>query len=217
MDAPSHLIGAPILVGTDRYAVTMEPTLFLLTGFPGIGKFTVARSLAKQIEAAGETVRVVDNHWINNPIFGLVAQDGMTPLPSAVWERVGEVAEAVICTVEELTPRAWQVIFTAYLDGVTDTGYAPRLTAVAESRGSVFAPVRLLCDPEENARRIVSSERRDRMKSIDPHEPFRLATDGEPYHPGHPNTLTLDITTMPPDEAAANILAHAVEMAGRHG
>ncbi len=195
----------------------MEATLFLLTGFPGTGKLTVARSLAQQIEAIGETVRVVDNHWINNPIFGLVAQDGMTPLPWTVWERVGEVAEAVIRTVEELTPRGWHVIFTAYLDGVTDTGYAPRLAAVAASRGSVFVPVRLLCDPEENARRIVSSERSDRMKSIDPGEPFRLAADGEPYHPGHPNTLTLDITATPPDDAAAKILTHTVGIAARHG
>ena len=120
-------------MGTGRYPDVMEPTLFLLSGFPGTGKLTVARSLAQQIEAAGETVRVVDNHWINNPIFGLVAQDGMTPLPSTVWDRVGEVAEAVIRTVEELTPRGWHVIFTAYLDGVTDTGYAPRLAAVAAS------------------------------------------------------------------------------------
>ena len=55
------------------------------------------------------------------------------------------------------------------------------------------------------------------MKSIDPDEPFRLAAEGEPYHPGHPNTLTVDITATPPDEAAAQILTHAAEMAARRG
>ena len=64
----------------------MTPTLFLLTGFPGTGKLTVARAMAAQLEDAGQTVRIVDNHWINNPIFGLVAQDGVTPLPEAVWD-----------------------------------------------------------------------------------------------------------------------------------
>ena len=101
----------------DRYRAGVTSNLFLLTGFPGSGKLTVAQALAQQIEAVGDTVRVVDNHWINNPIFGLVAQDGVTPLPREVWARVGEVAEAVIRTVEELTPSTWHVIFTAYLDG----------------------------------------------------------------------------------------------------
>ena len=188
----------------------MRPGLFLLMGFPGTGKLTVAQALARRIETAGETARVVDNHWINNPIFGLVAQDGLTPLPTAVWDRVGEIAEAVTRTVEELTPRSWHIIFTAYLDGVTDTGWFPRLTEVAATRRAVLVPVRLLCDPDENARRIDSAERRQRMKSLDPDEPYRLSATGPPYDPGHPNTFTLDITSMPPDEAAAEILAHAI-------
>ncbi len=188
----------------------MKSRLLLLTGFPGTGKLTVARALAAQLESAGGTARVVDNHWINNPIFGLVAQDGITPLPPSVWDRVGEVAEAVVRTVEELTPTTWHVIFTAYLDGVTDVGTVAKLERVAAARGSVFVPVRLLCDPEENARRIVSPERRDLMKSIDPVEPHRLADKGPPYNPGHQNQLSLDITTLPADAAAKRILEHAL-------
>jgi adenylate kinase len=187
--------------------------LYLLTGFPGSGKFTVARALAEQIEAMGETARVVDNHWINNPIFGLVDQDGITPLPSEVWDRVGEVADAVIRTVEGLTPRSWHVIFTTHLDGVTDRGFVPRLESVAATRGSVFVPVRLLVDPEENARRITSPERRLRMKSVDPEEPFRLAARGEPYDHGHANTVTMDVTDKTPSETAREILALAAQIA----
>ncbi len=70
----------------------MVSFVFLLTGFPGTGKLTVAGALRDLLEADGETVRVVDNHWINNPILGLIDQDGITPLPQGVWERVGEVA-----------------------------------------------------------------------------------------------------------------------------
>ncbi len=123
-------------------------------------------------------------------------------------------ARPLIRTAEEFTPPSWQLIFTAYLDGVTDTGWVPRLERLASARGAIVVPVRLLCDPEEIARRIVSSERRKRMKSADPEEPHRLATAGPPYDPGHPNTLTLDITAMVPDEAAARILVHA-ESVGR--
>lgn len=187
----------------------MRSGMFVLMGYPGTGKLTVARALGERIESDGGIVRVVDNHWINNPIFGLVEQDGMTPLPREVWDRVGEVANTVIRTVEELTPTAWHVIFTAYLDGVSDIGWFPRLVAAANTREAVLVPVRLVCDPEENARRIVAPGRRELMKSIDPEEPYRLAEQGHPYDPGHPNTLTLDITDLPPEEAAAAVLAHA--------
>ncbi len=197
---------------THGYGRSVRPCLYLLTGFPGSGKFTVAQALAEQIETAGDTVRVVDNHWINNPIFGLVDQDGVTPLPTEIWNRVGEVAEAVILTVEELTPRSWHVIFTAHLDGVTDTGFVARLESAAAGRGSLFIPVRLLVDPVENARRITSPERRLRMKSLDPEEPYRLAASGGPFDHGHANTLTIDITDKPPDQTATEILAHADQL-----
>ncbi len=191
----------------------MQPTMFLLYGFPGVGKLTVAEALAARLEAAGSSVRVVDNHWIANPVFGLIEQDGVTPLPGAVWERVGEVADAVLGTIEELTPRSWQLIFTAVLDGVTDAGYDERLRNLASTRGAVFVPVRLTCEPEENARRIVSPERRVRMKSADAGEPFRLAAAGRMEVVDHPNALTLDITAVTPAEAAAAIL----EQRGSHG
>lgn len=194
----------------------MRPNLFLLTGFPGTGKLTVARALERRLAEAGETARVIDNHWINNPIFGLIDQDGLTPLPEGVWDRVGEVAEAVVRTVEELTPRPWHMVFTAHLDGVTDIRTVTRLEEVAATRGATFVPVRLLCEPEENARRIVSSERRQAMKSMDPAEPVRLAAAGPPYDPGHPNQLTLDITALQPDPAAAAILDHALQLAAQN-
>ena len=187
----------------------MRPHMFLLTGFPGTGKLTVARALATSLEEDGSIVRVVDNHWINNPIFGLVATDGVTPLPAGVWNRVGDVARAVFRTAEEITPRDWHLVFTAYLDGMNDTGWVPRLAEIAESRESVLVPVRLLCDADENARRIVSPERARSLKSIDPNEPHRLAADGPPYEPPHQHTMTLDVTTLTPDDAATRILQHA--------
>lgn len=190
----------------------MQPTSFLITGFPGVGKLTVSRALVEQLEADGDTARLIDNHSINNPIFRLVENDGLTPLPPAVRDRVGEMWMTTIRTLESLTPRLWHLVFTMYLDGVTDTGMVPRLAELAATRSSVFVPVTLLCDPAENARRIVSPERQELMKSIDGGEPHRLNAAGPPYDSGHPNGLTLDVTTEPPEATAAAILSHAVEL-----
>jgi hypothetical protein len=49
-------------------------------------------------------------------------------------------------------------------------GFVTRLDSVAAARGSLFDPVRLPVDPEQNTRRI--SSRQPRMKSMDPKEPI---------------------------------------------
>lgn len=189
--------------------------VYALIGFPGVGKLTIAKALADRIESGGRTVRLVDNHSINNVIFRLVDQDGISPLPDGTWDRVGDVAHVVYDTLETLTPTDWDLIFTVYLDGVTDTWWIPRVTAIADARGADFVPVRVVCDTEENARRIVNEDRVAMMKSIDPNEPARLAAIGEPYDPPDVRSLTVDSTDTPPDRTAAEILRYADDITGR--
>ena len=52
--------------------------VYVLVGLPGVGKYTVAASLVRQLAAHNQVVRMVDNHYICNPVFGLVAEDGIT-------------------------------------------------------------------------------------------------------------------------------------------
>lgn len=177
-----------------------------LTGFPGVGKLTTALAIKAETERVGGTALVVDNHWINNPIFGLIDQDGMTPLPADVWDQVGVVATAVFSTLERHTPRSWNIILTAYLDGHTDTGWLPAVKLIATARHATFLPVRLVCDVDENVRRITMPQRRNRMKSIDPDEPRRLAARGAPYDLGE-GSLTIDTTEGSPDDTARAILS----------
>src|SRR4051794_9768653 len=77
----------------------------LLLGYAG--KLTIARVLARSIGGL-----VVDNHWINNPIFGLLATDGATPLHPSVWVQVDKVRSAVMETIAELSPPDMSFIFT---------------------------------------------------------------------------------------------------------
>ena len=54
----------------------MDNIFLYLLGFAGTGKLTIARAFARSVGA-----KVVDNHWINNAIFGLIDPDGVSPLP----------------------------------------------------------------------------------------------------------------------------------------
>jgi hypothetical protein len=42
------------------------PVIVCLGGFPGVGKLTIANALAPELNA-----KIVDNHWINDPILGV--------------------------------------------------------------------------------------------------------------------------------------------------
>ena len=62
----------------------MDNIFLYLLGFAGTGKLTIARAFARSVGA-----KVVDNHWINNPIFGLIDPDGVSPLPGLEPDRQG--------------------------------------------------------------------------------------------------------------------------------
>jgi hypothetical protein len=195
--------------------VANRPALFLLIGFAGTGKLTVARVLRDRLAAHGEQVRLVDNHYINNPIFHLIDVDGKKPLPAGTWDRVGEVRDAVFRTIEMLSPKSWSFIFTNDLiDLPEERAYVHRLAQLADRRHSILIPVRLLCEVEELCRRIVSTERKALMKAVDAAWIRRRVRTEEVLDPELASTLTLDITSMQPDEAADRILAHAATLGG---
>jgi len=187
-----------------------RPVLFLLIGFSGTGKLTVAKELRDRMAQRGDPVRLVDNHYVNNPIFGLLDVDGRRPVPPGTWDRVAEVRDAIVATIETLSPRDWSFIFTNDLiDRPEERAWVARLGALAVGRGSVFIPIRLLCEVEELCRRVVSPERRALLKGISADDVRRRMKTEAVLDPGLPSTLTLDITSLPPDRAVDQILAHA--------
>ncbi len=184
-----------------------ESDVFLLVGLPGAGKYTIARALETLLTSRGCTVRVVDNHYMCNPIFGLIAQDGVTPLPAEVGERVREVRAAVAQTIEGLSPADWSFIFTHVVDTPNDLEWIERLASLAERRRARFVVVRVLCELDELRRRVVMPSRHDRMKSVSVDDAIQGFARGVPDL-GRWNPLSLDVTRRSPDEAAELILRY---------
>lgn len=152
---------------------------------------------------------VVDNHHINNVVFEVIETDGVRALPPRVWSLIDGVRDAVLAAIEELSPPEWSYVFTNVLIAGSDEPFVERLAGLAEKRGDVFIPVRLHCTTDELAKRIVTPERADRLKWIDP-DGLRsyVATHKLVEVEHHPHALELDVTTLTPKEAAETILDH---------
>jgi predicted kinase len=174
-----------------------------LVGFPGVGKLTIARALSRSIEAT-----VVDNHWINDPILRLLPKAN-SAVPEAVWPQVAKVRSAVLETIATLASQGSNFIFTYAGSNEDDADRAAfeEYRNVAMRRSSRFIAVRLLCSEEELVRRIQSPERRGR-KLTDPGEAIENFRNFSPLDPNTPDSLTLDVTHLSADEAAARILDH---------
>lgn len=177
----------------------------LLLGFAGTGKLTIAQSLAPAIGA-----KIVDNHWINNPIFGVIDTDGHTPLHSSIWDQIQKVREAVLDTIASLSRPNSSFIFTYVgLEGdLYDRQSYDLMQGAAERRKALFVPVRLLCSEKELARRIVMPERKGRLKEIDSFVATERNRALRILDPRHANQMTLDVSELSAVEAAGAIERH---------
>ena len=179
--------------------------IIYLVGQPGVGKLTVANELAR---IAG--CKVVDNHYWLNPIFGLVHQDGVTPLPAGIWPLVEQVRHAVLETIATHSPPEWSFVFTHAASGNSEDEAADRvicqdIAETADRRGARRLAVRLTCAPEELVRRVAMPERRLRFKSCDTEEVWRNAP-WQPFDPGWPRSMTIDTSSLPAQQVAEQIL-----------
>lgn len=189
-------------------------TFVYLVCFAGTGKLTIARALVREVDAI-----IVDNHWINNPIFGLIDPDGKTPLPESVWTKVWRVHEAVMETIATLAKPGRNFVFTH--DGVEGEPYDRdkfvAIRSAAERRQARLILVRLLCEEGELVRRIQSPGRAAMFKSTDATHAMGRTKRDTVLDPRSPETLTLDVTHLSPEESAAAIMAHILLGAGDAG
>jgi hypothetical protein len=178
-------------------------TIIYLVGPPGVGKYTVGRLLADQLGC-----KLVDNHVWLNPIFSLLEQDGVAPLPRAVWPLVAQVRSVVLHTIGTLSPPLWNFVFThAAIHDPAELDIFRAIEAVARQRGAHMIVVRLSCsDPDELARRVIMPERRDRMKERDVVAARRNALLPT-LDPGHPGTISIETTGLTPGDVARRIVA----------
>lgn len=190
----------------------LKNTIIHLIAFPGVGKLTIAKEICNQ----GGCV-LFDNHASNNLIISMLDLKPKERIPEDAWLHIYKIRRTVLDAMVDLaSPDKNFVLTNVFTRNEPDTrGWITSVEAVANKRGAVFLPVRLLCSPEEHRARITSEGRAEKLKMTSDHALDSWHAEDEVYDPGHPNTFTLDVTHLKPDESAGIILKRAEELS-RH-
>lgn len=182
-----------------------ENCILYLIGFPGSGKYTIG----KHIASCEDHFKLVDNHLMNNPVFSLIER-GTKFVPPQAWVYIDKIYDAVIETIENLSPAHYSFIFTNVLsnEDPDDRRFFDRVTSVAEKRGAHFIPVRLHCDRDEAKKRLITAERAERFKLTKPEILDHILKTKTLLSIEHSNLLDLDVTEKTVEQVTKTILDH---------
>lgn len=179
---------------------TNKPTTIVyLTGKPGVGKYTIAKVLAKDFGFI-----VCDNQLINNPIFELLQYDGYAKIPDVAWDAIDRIRIEILKFLT-LVPEHSYVLTNCLAETEEDRNLYEQVKNMAGTRGSLFIPVQLTISKNAHLTRLTEPKRRERWKSIDPMD----AEDNGPLLKiNHPHLLTLDVSNLSANDAARFIMNH---------
>lgn len=190
------------------------PIVYFLLGYPGVGKHTIGTAMVARHADQPSRLVLVDNHYVNNPIFGLLDVDGTKPIPAEAWGHARSVRDAVLATIRSLSPADWSFIFTNYLaDQASEADAFREISELADTRASVFLPVVLRCEEGEHLRRFTDPRRAARLKWRDPAGLQRVIRELRQLVPDHVNLRELDVTGLEPAQAADVLLKWGAELA----
>jgi hypothetical protein len=145
-----------------RHDTFLPPScVFLLNGFPGVGKFTMAEALEAELITTGIPHRLFDNYLIIDAAEGVLLRH--TSEHYALRKQFREVAFKALQTLEE---EKLVIIMTASLIITPDDlELFAEYAGIAEAKGVSLVMVNILCDAKTNGARLCSEERREGAKT----------------------------------------------------
>ncbi|MBY5348664.1 AAA family ATPase [Rhizobium leguminosarum] len=178
--------------------MTQQPAsrIIHINGWPGTGKLTVGRLLAKRLGA-----RLVDNHMLLNPAEALFSRSD--PLHASLR---GQIRQAVFGHAVRADPAESFVFTDALSDDAQDTATFSWYRDLAAARGADLVAILLDCAPEENARRLVSPGRSGALKLTDIAVLQRLRANHRLLRGLAERTVEIDTTGLLPEQTTARIL-----------
>ena len=169
-----------------------------INGWPGTGKHTVGRIVARLLPA-----RFVHNHVLHDVAIACAGYGH----PDR-WPLYDEVREAAYRTLLKRPARETFVMTNALCtNSLRERAAWNHVVDLAAARGSALVPVVLEVSLAENERRVASFDRQNR-KLTDPAELRRMRVTDTIQRPLVPELLTLDTTEMTAEDAASAVLRH---------
>ena len=171
-----------------------------INGMPGVGKFTVAKILARTLPA-----RLIDNHLIIDLVVNTCGRGKPAYIPM-IHELTEIVHKTLIaCSASET------IIFTNALakDIPEDEARLDAIRQLAQKMKKPFIPILLHCSEGENTVRLLNPERQNKGKLMDQEDLKNLIANYKIAHPEeHKNALVIDTTKLNPEETADRIARH---------
>jgi cytidylate kinase len=166
-----------------------------INGMSGVGKLTVAKVLATNLAA-----RLVDNHSIIDLVTACCDRGSseyflmIDRLLNVVFEQISRSPNETYIFTNALTA-----------EFVEDRKRLDDIAEFAEMNNITFVQVLLMCDIEENKKRIVEEERRLKGKLINPDRLVEAYENYTIYHPLALHALEIDTTKLSSEKTAAVI------------
>ena len=189
--------------------IPLENCFILLMGFPGVGKRTIGEALARKTNA-----RFTGNHDLYDPILKLFGNDyqAMWNLTPEMWEKLNAVQDLYLSTIADVCARDDSFIFTEMMfdqDPYHQIFYK-KVLGVVKKRGPHFFPVRLICDEDELAKRVVSDDRKQfsNFKTRDTELSRKRSREEQAFYSHHENEITIDNTNLSADNVSDKIIEH---------
>ena len=173
-----------------------------INSWPGAGKFTVARLVARETG-----YKLIDNHTLLNPANALF--DRADPLHASLRR---EIRDSFFRHAAQ--SHAASLIFTdALADDPSDRVMFNQCSALAASRGSTLVTIVLDCELGEYVRRIVEPGRSELRKLTRPDVLADMRAKYQLLRSDESNRLDLDVTNLTASDAAAIIVSHLRKLA----
>lgn len=182
------------------------PAVYQLLGFPGTGKYTVAREIVAQLEARGEPAALLDNHATANLVWSLVPE--ARRFDAEVMGRMKELRGVLLEAARDLTSPDHSLVFTNFVPSRAEGSVLDPHRNLARHLGRPLVAVVLRCDAEEVLRRVPNPDRAARLKLVDPVVARRVIDAGMSL-PDWPELVDLDTTRLSAAETAARVIAMA--------
>ncbi|NTI49017.1 AAA family ATPase [Agrobacterium rhizogenes] len=178
-------------------------------GWPGVGKYTVAKIVAARLKA-----RFLDNHTLLNIAIALT--DRGTPAYYELATKTRDLAFEVISRLPSSEP----VVMTGVVASGGSSSFLidnwRAVLTLAKHRDCAVYSVMLSCSEEENARRMSNENREAHRKKRNPDLLAELLRSRKLSNGGATASVEIDNTNLSPDACADTVMAWLQEITARN-